>query len=171
MSRGVGQRRPGDWVFAYGSNMHLPDLARWLREHGHPAEAPRRAVPARLPDHALAWNYRSRARRGGAANVVRRLGAEVRGVALLVSARLLEAIDHKEGHPNRYDRGAERMVARALADGSPLDAWVYRVTPAHQIDEDVPPRRGYLGLMIEAAETHGLGEAWLCALRALPTLD
>lgn len=158
------------WVFAYGSNMHLRDVRRWLRERGYPRAAPAEVVPARIRDFALAWNYRSASRQGGAANVVPCPGAEVRGVALGVDAPLLAAIDRKEGHPTRYDRGGACVAARTLDGGRTLDTWLYRVTPAHTSDRVVPPRAAYLRLLVEAAVEHRLGDDYVALLRRTPTV-
>lgn len=159
------------FVFAYGSNMHLPDLGRWLREQhlGHLAPASHRR--ARLVDHALDWHYRSASRDGGAANVVQAPGQEVRGLLLEVSDELLAAIDRKEGHPQRYSRGRAPIDAWCLDQGRRYPAWLYQVTPAYRTAAPVPPRRHYLDLMIEGARTHALGEAYVAALRAIEAAD
>lgn len=157
------------WIFAYGSNMNLPDLTRWLQANGHGHTGPQQVAAARIPDYELSWNYRSQARRGGAANAVRRAGAELRGLALRADEPLLAAIDAKEGHPARYDRGNEPVHAELLACGSAVRAWLYRVTPAYESDVPVPPRAAYLRLLIDAAERHGLGDDYVARLRRMPT--
>ena len=158
-------------IFAYGSNMHLGDLARWLDERGLAELAPLEARPARLVDHALDWHYHSMSRDGGAANVVPAPGAEVRGVVIHGCERLLEAIDAKEGHPVRYSRGTQPVPAACLHTGEVLEAWVYRVQPAYRTDAPVAPRAAYLQLMLEAAGHHGLGEDWQARLAAIATCD
>ena len=77
------------WVFAYGSNMHLPDLARWAAERGLPTPVVRCARVATLEGYALTWDYRSPTRRGGAANVRPAPGTSTPGVALQVDAPTL----------------------------------------------------------------------------------
>ena len=163
--------RESHWVFAYGSNMHLGDLSRWLEEKGlgDRSAGPSRIVPSRLSDWGLVWNYRSPSRRGAAANVEPRPGDEVRGLALEVNASLLTAIDHKEGHPHRYSRGANTKAVTALADRTSLCAWVYEVTQGWRRRAPVRPRRRYLDLMIEAATEHNLGDDWVERLRRVQT--
>lgn len=156
-------------IFAYGSNMHLGDLARWLGERDLLHLAPRLATPAVLADHALDWHYHSMSRDGGAANVVAAPGREVRGVVLHACEALLDAIDRKEGHPLRYSRGDTPVVAACLRTGAPLQAWLYQVTDAFRTDAPVAPRTAYLALMIEAARAHALGADWVAHLEATPS--
>ena len=156
-------------IFAYGSNMHLADLARWLEDCGLAHVAPQEATPAVLADHALDWHYHSVSRDGGAANVVPRDGAELRGVVLHGCATLLEAIDTKEGHPVRYSRGDAPVAAACLRTGDRLDAWLYRVTPAYTTVAPEAPRAAYLELMVEAARQHELGADWIAHLASTPT--
>ena len=157
------------FVFAYGSNMHTADLCRWMSDHGHDASALGVARPAVLDDYALVWNYRSGARKGGAANVQPESGACVHGVALAVSPSGLSALDEKEGHPHRYDRGERPRTVR-LAAGGHVDAWVYVVTPAWVQDHRVPPNRAYVDLMIEGARQHALPERWIAHLRTIDVM-
>jgi hypothetical protein len=159
------------WIFAYGSNMHLGDLARWLRANGSAEALPARVAAARIEDYELAWNYRSVARAGGAANAKSRAGAALRGLALWGDDRMLAALDRKEGHPDRYDRGDHPIRATLLADGATIPSWLYRVAPAHELEAAVPPRRAYLELLIEAAAQHGLGADYVAHLRQIPTSD
>jgi gamma-glutamylcyclotransferase (GGCT)/AIG2-like uncharacterized protein YtfP len=154
-------------VFAYGSNMCLPDLARWLAERGHPQAAPAKTSPGLLLDHRLVWNYRSPVRKGGAANVQRADGEHLPGVVLHVEHALLVALDEKEGHPERYLR-TERLVE---TDGEQLHAWVYEVTEEWRNDADIWPRRAYLDVMLRGAADHDLPREHLDMLRALPTMD
>jgi hypothetical protein len=164
----MAETHPIHRVFAYGSNMHLPDLARWMEEHGRPAPAVHKIIPALLEQHRLAWNYRSRARGAGAANAWPSPGQQLPGIILEVDAATFAAIDAKEGHPNRYCRGTtmEQLVG---LDGDPLHAWVYRVTPALLRPEPQWPTRAYLKLIRTAARTHNLPQWHQDHLASLPT--
>lgn len=155
-------------VFAYGSNMCLPDLARFLREHGHVSSLDVSVHPALLVGHRLVWNYFSPPRNGGAANVEVCEGRDLPGVVLEVDAPLLLSLDLKEGHPHRYARALRpvRLVA-----GESVDAWVYAVTPPYREPHRVPPRRAYLELLVEGARAHGLPEWHLAELLGTPTAD
>lgn len=158
------------WVFVYGSNMHLSDLARWfLRERGQrPNILDQRA--ALLPSHRLVWNYFSRVRGGGAANIERVTGQvtvdkhQLPGVALFVDEPTRLGLDQKEGYPSRYTRTLERIV---LLGGEEVDAWVYSVKPEHLHPHYVAPTREYVTLMIQGAQAHGLPKEHVQALRRL----
>jgi hypothetical protein len=159
------------WIFAYGSNMHLPDLQRWLRDQGYDHPGPSRVEVASVQDFELAWNYRSASRAGGAANAMPRAGSELRGLALEVDEALLMAIDEKEGHPVRYDRGEAPVCAELMRAGRSIEAWLYRVTPAFEAPYAVAPRRAYLNLILEAAAHHELGQHYVTHLHTTPVED
>lgn len=157
------------WVFAYGSNMELDDLARWLGERGYPQLVPIAMEPGMLPGYRLCWNYRSPARKGGAANVEPCDGPPLPGLALAVDAALLEAIDHKEGHPERYKR---ELLPVMLASGRRIEAWVYRVTEDWRVEgEPVWPRGAYLELLLKGARHHGLPDWHIAALEEVPRAE
>ena len=52
-------------IFAYGSNMHLADLNRWLQEQGGGVVGQFGVKVGRLLNYRLAWNYYSVSRGGG----------------------------------------------------------------------------------------------------------
>lgn len=156
------------WVFAYGSNMDLDDLARWLRERGHPERAPHEICAAVLEAHRLVWNYRSPARKGGAANIEAHAASSLPGVCLLVDEALLQALDEKEGHPHRYARQLRRV---RIAGDRDAFAWVYAVTEAWCQDEPCWPRRAYLDIVLRGARTHELPTWHLDALAKVETVD
>jgi len=157
-----------DRVFAYGSNLHLEDLAGWMGRGGFGEPRLGRVLPAVLPDFRLVWNYPSQSRAGGAANVEPCDGEAVYGAVLEVDARTFSAVDVKEGHPERYVR---RRLPVCLLAGGETTAWVYEVTPGWRRPHQVWPSRGYLALVLEGARRLGLPEAYLDALAATPTLD
>jgi len=152
------------WVFAYGSNMDMPDLARWVREEGVIDDAPSQIRSATLLRHQLVWNYRSVARRGGAANI--EPGPEnLPGVVLEVTEALLHAIDRKEGP------SYARAVHRVATPQGEIDAWAYRVIAERREATPIYPRQDYLEIMLRAARLHELPKAHISALENTPTLD
>lgn len=154
-------------VFAYGSNMELRDLARWLDEKGYGDLRPGAVVPARLSGWRLVWNYDSPTRRGGAANIEEAGDAVLPGALLYVDDGLLAAIDHKEGHPERYRRrrlpvrGPQRVV----------EAWTYVVTAPWRAERMIPPRRVYLETVLRGARAMALPADHIAAIAATRTLD
>lgn len=153
-------------VFAYGSNLHVEELARWMAVNGFAPLALERVLLGSLPDHRLVWDYPSQSRPGGAANVEPCEGEEVPGAVLEVDEPALDALDAKEGYPERYGRA--ELVVR-LADGGETTAWVYRVTRAWRQPHPVWPSELYLATVLEGGRRLGLPDAYLRALAATPT--
>jgi len=148
-------------VFSYGSNMDLADVARWANDHGYSAPMVHKSAVGILPDHEFRWNYYSRSRGGGAANLGMSRGTRVAGLVCWVDRATLQLFDKKEGHPNRYRRSLSQID---LCAGGSVHAWVYRVLPSFEQNEVVWPSRAYLELMIVAAQTAGLPDWHINAL-------
>jgi gamma-glutamylcyclotransferase (GGCT)/AIG2-like uncharacterized protein YtfP len=153
------------WVFAYGSNMHLADVKRWFGARAAPFRIDR-VERAELHDHRLVWNYYSRARRGGAANVARRVGTSVWGAALLVDSHTVRGLDRKEGHPHLYRR--ELGWLRVDRAGW-VHAWIYRVGARHTRQSFTAPTAHYKSLLVAGAAQLQLPQSYHHALRRLPT--
>jgi hypothetical protein len=157
-----------EWTFAYGSNMDVDGLRSWLKDNGHIDARVDRWERATLAGHCLVWNYYSRTRRGGAANVKQCEGASLPGVALQLNSAGLAAVDRKEGHPKFYSRG-EAPVTVQLSDGTSVRAWLYIAVSNKCRLTKVPPTREYLDIIIKAAERHSLPADHIEMLRGTPT--
>jgi hypothetical protein len=144
--------------------MDLDDLRRWFAEHERAWAEPERVEAGVLTEHRLTWNYYSRARESGAANVELAAGAVLPGVAMVVGADFLCGLDAKEGHPSRYRRSQRRVE---LTTGVVVESWVYAVEPAHVRPTHTPPSPAYLRLMLRAAQRHGFSEHYVAELQAL----
>jgi len=131
--------------------MDLDDLARWALSKGLPRPRILAHHLACLRGFERVWNYRSRARAGGAANVQPAEGSGVWGLVLEVDLETRKLIDRKEGHPGRYSRGDDPLPVELSQEGRAVQAWVYQVTEAHICDEIIPPTRAYLDLIIRSA--------------------
>ena len=140
-----------DLVFAYGSNMNLEDLTKWLEKQNYRGERPVIIGAARLDGYRLTWNYWSPVRRGGAANVTVSRADCVWGALLEIEPSLLSFFDLKEGHPIRYDRGAHRKKLYSQKQDGLVEAWVYCVTPEYSRAETCLPTAHYLNLVMTAA--------------------
>lgn len=144
--------------------MDREDLRAWFARQGLTPPRITRSVVGVLDDHQLVFNYYSRARRAGAANVEPARGRQVYGLLLWVDGRTLKGLDDKEGAPHRYQR---RLLNATAAGGPPVQSWLYSVTRAYRSNEFVPPSPQYLGLLTRAAERHAFPEAyrrWLASL-------
>lgn len=155
------------WVFAYGSNMDLDDLKGWLSTSNLPPGRIVQAQAAKLVGYRLVWNYFSKGRAGGAANIEPD-SCDLPGVALRVDEALLRAIDVKEGFPNRYDRVLTRAV---LGSGRSIRAWAYVVLSEHRANHAVPPTRHYKSLLVRGAIRFNLPMSHISELEKLSTCD
>jgi hypothetical protein len=155
------------WVFAYGSNMHLADLRRWLTQHDYPCDGIYDVQPALIEGYELVWNYRSKARSGGAANVQKAPSATLWGLALAVCATTFEGLDAKEGHPHRYHRGAHPKATTLIGPERRVESWLYQVLPEFTHPTPQLPRQAYLQLMVDAAEQFAAPPDYMLSLRTL----
>jgi hypothetical protein len=146
--------------------MDLEDLGAWFARQGLAPPRITRSVVGVLEDHELVFNYYSRARGAGAANVEPARGREVYGLLLSVDALTLAGLDLKEGAPHRYQR---RRASITSAGGSLVPSWLYSVTPAYRAPELVPPSAEYLRLLTGAAERHAFPEAYRRWLTSITT--
>lgn len=137
--------------FAYGSNMRTARLRARV--------GPVRAVgPARLPGHALRTDKPGRD--GTAkANLRPSPGAVVHGVVFELGEGALEILDGFEGG---YRRTRVEVV---LAAGERAEAVTY-VSERHGPDNRLAA--DYLAYLIAGAREHGLPDAWISLLEALP---
>ena len=155
--------RAGDIFLFWGLFRSVDDELRWIGRREHRVWGWMQVGEVASVD--------SVARGGGAANAVPRAGRELRGLALEVDEALLLAIDTKEGHPMRYDRGDAPASAELVRTGRSVAAWLYRVTPAFEAPHDIAPRRAYLDLILEAAAQHDLGQHYVTRLHTIPVAD
>lgn len=164
----------GVWLFAYGSNMHGPEVQRALAEHGVDGSELLESQRGGIVNLALKWNYFSHGRQSGAANVVRAPGRLLEGVALRMTERAFAALDIKEGYrrsdPSRsaYTR---RLRTVQLSDGRKVKAWVYKAMPNRTSRRQQLPRRDYVELMIQGANAHHLSDGYVAGLAEVQTLD
>ena len=83
--------------FAYGSNLNLRLLSRYLANHGVDADELRNSRPAILPDHKLRTNYLSIVHNAGACNIEPSPGHAVEGVIMEITESVREGLRIKEG--------------------------------------------------------------------------
>lgn len=144
--------------FAYGSNTDAQDWAAWCRRTGHDPACIERIGTALLPDLALAFDYWSTTRGGGALNLRERVGGVVAGVLLRADDAGWAALDVKEGVAARHYQRARRVAI--LPDGSGVPATTYEVTPERR-DGFHPPTPAYLDAVRRGYHDHGIDPASL----------
>jgi gamma-glutamylcyclotransferase (GGCT)/AIG2-like uncharacterized protein YtfP len=157
-----------DFTFAYGSNMNRSEIRSWLEANGYDSSLIVEATVATLEGYEYVWNYYSRGRASGAANLEPKENSVVWGVLLEFEEDLLKAFDRKEGHPYAYSRGDHRVAVRRHRDGKNVLAWLYLATANKGGRRDVWPTRDYKRVIIEAAEFWAFPEDYIEKLKAWP---
>ena len=136
--------------FAYGSNLWP---AR-MRERVPGAEA---QGPARLAGFRLCLDKRG-ADGSGKANLREDASQSVWGVLYRFDSSDWPRLD-------RFERGYDRIAVEVLWRGAPCAAETYL---SHRLTPDPVPVASYKRLLVEGARAHGLPEAWIESLEALP---
>jgi gamma-glutamylcyclotransferase (GGCT)/AIG2-like uncharacterized protein YtfP len=147
--------------FAYGSNLDPVQMSQRC-------PGSRVIGCARLLDHRLvfprpyeAWD------RAGVAGIEPAPGHVVEGVAYELTDADLATLDEYEGiEEGEYRR--QRVVIELFHGAGRLDVWTYYATP--QGDGHWPPSRRYLDALLRGARHHGMTDAYIRTLEAIPTV-
>jgi hypothetical protein len=155
--------------FAYGSNMDEEELTTYIQSEGGDPSAVSNPRWARLDDWRLVFNYFSPGRRAGAANIEPAQGQYVEGVLWNATEEALDAIDRREGRPQRY----ERILVCVSDEKGRLfrDVVAYEVVQEQKRRDFCAPRRDYLDLMKRAASRFGFSEKYRRMLNAIETVE
>jgi gamma-glutamylcyclotransferase len=152
--------RPDDpvWYFAYGSNMH------------HSAFRERRGMRPRevrvgcIRGYRLRFNLEGRpVGKAAPANICIDPAAEVWGVLYQLTRRELVRLDWTEGVPGRGYR--HLWIEAEDRDGRRVPAVTYMAVGKPQ---DGQPSLRYIRLLRDGARAHGLPDAWIAMLDAVP---
>ncbi len=159
------------YYFAYGSNLNTGDWQRWCRKRGFAEDMLRFRSVGYLPDQDIVFNYGSESRKGGVLNLVRRLGQLVEGVIFKVRGNGWEALDDKEGTPNRY----KQLDTVAIDDdGKEVDVTTYYV-PKERTEGFVEPHGDYVDVVRRGLQDYKLSDGALnlasCGKRPDWTVD
>lgn len=148
--------------FAYGSNM---DWAQ-MRDR---CPSTKFVGRGRLPDHRLAFTYRSSRRGCGVADILSEKGAQVWGAVYDVSDPDLENLDLHEGYQPGSGSGSYlRIEVNVELDVDPpetLKVLAYKVRSPETIH--VPPNENYKSLLVAGAKHWQLPEAYIQQLQAI----
>ena len=141
--------------FAYGSNLSPSFLA------GHCPSA-RFEMKAYLPNFRVEFRFYSKRRQGGISTIMPRPGSLVRGVIYEVPEEEMLHLDEVESVPQGlYARETFLVLGE---DGGWHEADLYRVV---RPEGPYAPARGYVELMLDGAEAHGLDAGYVGELREL----
>jgi gamma-glutamylcyclotransferase (GGCT)/AIG2-like uncharacterized protein YtfP len=138
--------------FGYGSNLDIVDWLRWCAGHRVDPTCLRPVRPGWLPDMELVFDYRSVLRGGGALGVQPAPGKLAAGHLFELTREGWEALDRKEGVPNRY----RRLECRVLDPlGGEHRAVTYEVAP-EQRTGFTPPTPEYLEICRRGRGMYGV---------------
>jgi len=156
--------------FAYGSNMNQNDLDAYCKKHNRQriVLSAKNPQPCILKDYALVFDYESKTRKGGAADIEERPGGHVEGVLFEMNDEDMKTISMKECAPSCYEQKEVRVTMRG---DTVKNAVTYVVCKNQKAGHFVPPRRAYLQIVIDGAKAFGLSEEWIKKLEAIPTAD
>jgi len=155
------------FYFAYGSNLNLEDLAKWCRKKGVPLIRFESSQRALLSGFKLVFDYYSMRRMGGVADIERSKDDAVEGVLYGTDETVMKILDCKEDASRAYER---IKVQVQLSDGTVLnDVTTYIVRKGKKTGIFIPPKKEYLGIIVEGARKHGLSEKWIKTLIQTPS--
>jgi gamma-glutamylcyclotransferase (GGCT)/AIG2-like uncharacterized protein YtfP len=146
--------------FAYGSNMHPERL--------------RRRVPscaaigvAKLSGYALAFSKRGRDGSGKCTLIeAEERAARVHGVLYRIDPSHREDLDEAEG----LGVGYQRLTVDVFVERDGHSAFTY-IAQRDYLDPGLRPYEWYKALVVAGARHHGLHEAYLDVLRAVPAIE
>lgn len=156
---------PFTW-FVYGTSLDRDSFQTWAAEHGYRIPAFGGAFPARLPEHRLAFDVRSRFWGGATASPVPAPGRAIEGLALPLPAEARGLVDHKEGALSGLYEPFEVEVF-PVAGGPPVSALAYRAAAERRLPAEEPPSAAFLETVIRGARAAGLSEGWIAELEGM----
>lgn len=157
-----------DFVFAYGSNMNISNLKKWLKVNGYDDKKIVNTEVAILNGYKIVWNYYAPNRNGGVANLESDTGSIIWGVLIEIESSLLNAFDKKEGPPVTYFRKKEKVTTLL---GLKVTAWIYMAESNCNGKSDIWPHWEYKKLIIDAAKEHHFPEDYIHSLELIPSLE
>ena len=146
--------------FGYGSNLDKEDWTKWCEDRGKDPSGLKELGPAWLDEYKLVFDYYSKSRKCGAANLVRVASgmAATPGALFEIDEYTLKLLDRKEGVkiPGCYQR---EHITVFTADGRSHDA----VTYIHINDDSThyEPSKHYESLIRNGLVRLNLTTVWL----------
>ena len=141
--------------YAYGSNLS----PTFLKSYCPSAKFVMKAI---LPNFRIEFRFYSQRRKGGISSIIPSPGNLVRGAIYDVPEDEMIKLDEVESVPQGlYSRETFLVLGE---DGEWHEADLYRVV---EPDGPFTPAKGYIALMLEGAEAHGLDPGYVEDLRRL----
>ena len=125
---------------AYGSNLNREDWDNFCKRFAYSTENLQFEDVVRIPDYQLVFDWFSKGRNGGVANIKYAVGHYLDAVLFSTDDEGLRSLRHKEGHPHSY---VENEVIALKSDGSEITAKVYIVPPERSLGYVKPSENYY----------------------------
>ena len=160
------------YYFAYGSNMDNEDLDIWCHSRGYSIVKFLDVTPAKLNNYKLSFNYYSKGRGGGAANIMESQNDCVYGLLIEIDQNDLKTIRIKEGcyedRPSIYneiDIGTERLIDHKLI----CNVKTYKVAKNYEKNQQQLPTKYYMTLIVKNAKKYNFPVEYIKYLEAIKT--
>jgi len=153
--------------FGYGSNMDETDLKKWCETNKRPYPEWTLLGIACLEDHELSFNYLSRSRNGGAANLMELPGQKVYGLLFEMDKDDdLTTIRKKEGYPDHYGE----ILVTVECEGERIgDVTTYKVMKAKEKPGHQKPTAYYMDLILRSARKYRFPAEYIQFLETIET--
>lgn len=145
--------------------MDKDDLDKWCLKEGFPIIKFLDIKPAKLSGYKLCFNYLSKRRKAGAANIMNFRGSNVYGLLIEIQDSARETIREKENYPYSYNEHFidvetfERKIVRGVL--------TYKVVEEKEKKEHQPPTKYYINLIIKNAEKYEFPSDYIDYLKSL----
>ena len=142
--------------FAYGSNMDEDDLKEWCCKKHHKIPDFQNIRPAKLNGYKLSFNYFSKCRGGGAANIMLSSNNCVYGLLTEITDDDLNTIRKKEGYSKEpLKRNYDEICIDVEAEGEIIPhVKTYKVSKSHEEPNNISPSKEYLDLIVNNSKKY-----------------
>ena len=149
--------------------MDEKDLAIWCKGANLPVINIGVPIPTRLDGYQLSFNYFSKRRGSGAANIMKSAGDVVYGLLIDLDPIDLRAIRIKEGYRIAYN---EIQVDVEKFNGEIVHrVLTYQVLKSRELPIHQPPSQYYIGLILRNARRYGFPKHYIDYLGSIKTKD
>jgi len=155
------------YYFAYGSNMDTNDLQKWCIHHGKDFPVNNFTCTAFLEDYKLVFNYFSRGRNGGAANIMESQGDIVYGIIFQINENDRATLRVKEGHPKYYHEIS--VTVKSLLDQKKIHAITYKVVNKKETETHQKTTIEYMNLILKNAKEYNFPKDYIQYLESIET--
>lgn len=155
--------------FAYGENMNLGRLKKWLFQRGGRPDGIVMTQRAELKGYSLVFNvHREIPWKAGVANLVEDPKGCVEGVLMEIDPSIDNLVQKKEAYP----AASKRVEVTVTGDQEKeYDRVTLYVSTRAEEGKVLSPSKAYMKLLLDAAEDFGFSKAAVGAMKKIKTVD